>query len=1072
MNFGFSRATVLRRLIVCWSLAALGWIGASFPAAALGGAPERLSVKISARQRIAVVEVPPGIREVTLQRFDRGRGWTKVATRNARDGRVRFNLPPAGQNARWRALGRVEVKPPPAVDGLAKGNPPRKFPAGFYRGKNSFAPSVGDAFAAADWYEPRWSIDLPVMNFGVTSTASADSLVAGTAGAEPVEADIWRTDGSTVYFFNQLRGLQVLDLSNPADPRLLATLRLPAVGEDLYLLPGSGDSRSLVLLTKVTDGGQAATRIHMVSVAGGRVEITHHRDVPGVLAGSRMVGDKLALVTSERPVAGFRWLPGPVDSKTWISQWLISPGKLPEAAGQAEMLGANPVVAAGPDWLAVAVVLSWDAANSEVGVFGLGGAGLIPLTPVPVRTDGIVLDKFKLQWSRDVLTTISEKRREGTSWTAPVSVLENFRVPGRNAVPATAAAAASLLGRLELARGERLYATRFAGNKAYLVTFLRTDPLWVVDLTNPERPVVAGHLEVPGWSTYLEPVGDMLFSVGWESNTLAASLFDVADPAAPKLLRRLNLGRSGTLSEAAWNEKALKILPEAGLAMIPLRTIDRETGAFVPVMQILDLDLKSRDIRQRGAIRHEFDARRSEIIGDAVVSISQKALVAADIADRDAPEILSEVSLAWPVNRVLEAGAHLLQIESGASYGGRATLRVSPADDTEAVLTEVDLGDGRVCAAEVRDGRLFVLRDVAAGTVSGMSASSDSGNSGNRRMLHLDIHDLSALPALTLVGTCSIGLDSAPGIACDRLLWPRPHLPSVVLGSNNTLVRRYPVVSLPVAAPLPATGPVESFVIGGTGMIGAQPVLRVPGEAPRLLVFNIADAAAPSAAGPFAIGTEGTVSNGIYQAADGLFVMGAAEWQNAAAGMSQGTGQPTQAVHVVEIGNSGDPVPRPVIDLPGALFAVGDLDRDGFLAYTRAADSGGAPSIQVSACDGFDAFEITSLGVAPSAVAAAGGWRLFLAADEGVERFKLTEEGVFLAEEALQLGWKPGALSWLDGVLAGSDSRSLFAAGPEPAGLTQWPIPAPGLVLGTVSRAAGGDLLAPLGDYGAARLRR
>jgi hypothetical protein len=761
-----------------------------------------------------------------------------------------------------------------------------------------------------------------------------------------------------------------------------------------------------------------------------------------------------------------------MDSKTSVTQWLIAPGKPPEPAGQAEMQGANPVVAAGTDWLAVAVSSTWNAVNSEVGVFGLGEAGLISLTPVPLKSDGIILDKFKLQWSDGVLTTISEKRRDGATWTVPVSVLENFRVPGRNEPPANAATAGSLLGRLELARGERLYATRFAGNKAYVVTFLRTDPLWIVDLTDPARPVVSGHLEVPGWSTYLEPVGDMLFSVGWESNTLAASLFDVADPAAPKLLRRINLGGSGTHSEAAWNEKALKILPGAGLAMIPLRTRDRETGAFVPVVQLLDLDLTARDIRQRGAIRHEFDARRSEMIGDAVVSISQKALVAADIADRDAPEVLSEVSLAWPVNRVLEAGSHLLQIESGASYGGRATVRISPANDTEAILTETDLGDGLVCAAEVRDGRLVVLRDVSAGMSFGIHSIPDSFDAGSKRMLHLDLYDLSSLPSLSLAGTCSIGVDRAMSVGCDRLLWPRPNLPSVVLKSNNSFLRYYPSVSLPGAVAMPTTGLVESFVIGGTGIIGAQPLYWLPRVAPKLLVFNIADASAPLAREPFAIGTDETVANGIQQAADGLLVMGAAEWNNSAVNLKLGSGTPTQALHVVEIGIYGDPVLRPVIDLPGALFAVGGLDRDGFLAYTRGTDAEGAPSIQVSACDGFDAFEITSLKVAQSSVVAAGGWRLFLAADKGVARFKLTDEGAFLAEEGLQLGWKPSALSWLDGILAGRDSRSLFAAGAEEAEATQWPLPAPGLTFGNVLSAADGDLLVPLGDYGAARLDR
>ena len=52
----------------------------------------------------------------------------------------------------------------------------------------------------------------------------------------------------------------------------------------------------------------------------------------------------------------------------------------------------------------------------------------------------------------------------------------------------------------------------------------------------------------------------------------------MADPAAPKLLVRLNLGDAGTYSEAVWDEQALKVLPDAGLAMIPLTSYDEKTG--------------------------------------------------------------------------------------------------------------------------------------------------------------------------------------------------------------------------------------------------------------------------------------------------------------------------------------------------------------------------------------------------------------------------------------------------------------------------------------------------------------
>lgn len=94
-----------------------------------------------------------------------------------------------------------------------------------------------------------------------------------------------------------------------------------------------------------------------------------------------------------------------------------------------------------------------------------------------------------------------------------------------------------------LAPGEQLYSVRFDGDKAYLVTFLRTDPLFVVDLTDPTAPAVEGELVIPGFSNYLQSVGDgLLLGIGQEreagtwNTRLHVSLFDVSNGSAPILI--------------------------------------------------------------------------------------------------------------------------------------------------------------------------------------------------------------------------------------------------------------------------------------------------------------------------------------------------------------------------------------------------------------------------------------------------------------------------------------------------------------------------------------------------------
>lgn len=83
---------------------------------------------------------------------------------------------------------------------------------------------------------------------------------------------------------------------------------------------------------------------------------------------------------------------------------------------------------------------------------------------------------------------------------------------------------------------EDLYGVRFLGERAYLVTFLRRDPLYVVDLSDPANPTIAGRLDVPGFSDLLHPVSDdLLLGVGRDANNaVKVELFNIADPQAPR----------------------------------------------------------------------------------------------------------------------------------------------------------------------------------------------------------------------------------------------------------------------------------------------------------------------------------------------------------------------------------------------------------------------------------------------------------------------------------------------------------------------------------------------------------
>ena len=99
-----------------------------------------------------------------------------------------------------------------------------------------------------------------------------------------------------------------------------------------------------------------------------------------------------------------------------------------------------------------------------------------------------------------------------------------------------------------LGEGERIFSVRFMGPDAYVVTFRQVDPLYALDLSDPFNPEVLGQLKIPGFSSYLHPVGDdLLLGVGQDASLegrvegLQVSLFDVSDPTDPIRVAQLLL---------------------------------------------------------------------------------------------------------------------------------------------------------------------------------------------------------------------------------------------------------------------------------------------------------------------------------------------------------------------------------------------------------------------------------------------------------------------------------------------------------------------------------------------------
>jgi uncharacterized secreted protein with C-terminal beta-propeller domain len=133
----------------------------------------------------------------------------------------------------------------------------------------------------------------------------------------------------------------------------------------------------------------------------------------------------------------------------------------------------------------------------------------------------------------------------------------------------------------DLAREERIYSALFMQNRLYLVTFRQVDPLFVIDLKNPDNPRVLGELKIPGFSNYLHPYDEntliglgretkAIETGGFETRGLKLSLFDVSDVSNPEEVDKYVFEEKNSSSIAQHNHKAFLFSREKKLLAIPV----------------------------------------------------------------------------------------------------------------------------------------------------------------------------------------------------------------------------------------------------------------------------------------------------------------------------------------------------------------------------------------------------------------------------------------------------------------------------------------------------------------------
>jgi len=904
-------------------------------------------VRIEKAQVVVDVEAAGELAKVTLESSPRvgRRAWEPRAVKlldgsEAAEGLVKFSftvpLSPAVEILRVRG-------------DLAAG----ALPSIFYGGTNKFNAGANGGNMAA----------------GPTAQV-VDRAAEDGAGAprEVAESDIWKLEGDTLYFFNQYRGLQMLDVANPDAPVLTGTYDLAASGEQMYVLDGA----KVALLARDNcawwaDGNQS--RVMLLEVKNGAPSLVKELAVPGTISESRMVGTALYVVANNYQR---RALAGGGEEWTWGSEILsfdLSDFANAQEKSRAWVKGYGNAIYATDKFLFVAQTdyNVWPATESIVHCFDVSAPDGTFEEKSTFGAGGVVQDKFKMHLNGSVFYAVVQQQDANRGRVVRVNSfsLEDALKPVK-------------LGELKIIDNEQLFATRFDKGRLYAVTFFVIDPLWIIDLSDPAAMKITGELEIPGWSTYLRPMGDKLLAIGLDRTNgfqkTAVQLFDVANPAKPALLSKVFIGEQWSGSEANWDEKAFGVLPEEKLLLVPF-SAGGETG-WTEGVQLIDLEADH--LVKRGVIEHKMGARRATLHKERILSISSRELLTVNASNRDKPELVKSTELSWAADRVHAAGNHVVEVDANSSDG--PVLRVVGAENGNEVLRTVPLGKLTYMGSTAIEGKLHVLQgrnvefiypEKPANEVNGPIAT-------NPAVYALTVFDLSKLPELPVLSETTQESTNT-GYFYGQYKAVTPKAGVVVWASKNSGGYpwwRWGGIMVDTVMPLRASASIiadRGGPIWWGGGAGHFIAYDVSAEKPKFA----SEITLSSAEGWWnfseSFGTDGLIYTS-HQANEFDPTVDPPPqawdcWDNGR--MTVCTNDPPPGVwvtryylDVIDYADPKDPVARKPANIPGSLIGI---HRGGELLYTRGYEmgpsyyQGGEEKLQASAYDGVQAHLITSM---------------------------------------------------------------------------------------------------------------
>ncbi len=483
------------------------------------------------------------------------------------------------------------------------------------------------SFVSADRYTLDMWLRTAVEAVNVTATdAKADSSTRAI-----VQGDIYRVLDAGKYLLNlnSTRGLQIIDLSDPAKPFIAGRtamsgrpVEMYSVGEHAYILMDNWSEYK-----RVQKDGQ-----ELLDVYHGAVVVTvdiSQRSAPKIVAttrvGNYISASRLSSVTGASGSKHALYIAAHtynnVSADVVLKSFAIDgAGNLKEVTSLSLGGYARAMQAAGDKLMVANYRYNNNDSYSEVSVVDIASPDGVMVQGGSVRVAGVVQQKHNMHIEGNVMRIVS-----GSSWglsaTASSNHVETFNIADiKNPVA---------IDHDRFGEGQQLFATYFMADRAFFVTYLRKDPFHAFSISPDGMMKEESEFIVSGWNDFFVPVSERrrLLGVGHNdennSRKLAISLYDVTNLTNKQpMLARAEIDLSHSWSEANWDDRAFTVLEtatdvlandgktrETGLVLLPFVAWDATSSAYQSGVQIFSFSDSS--VTRRGVMQQDTQVARS-----------------------------------------------------------------------------------------------------------------------------------------------------------------------------------------------------------------------------------------------------------------------------------------------------------------------------------------------------------------------------------------------------------------------------------------------------------------------------